>query len=77
MEPIIQQPDSSTVPPPAPTPQQSDIEQSTVDEGQDVVEDRGEIRKEVQEGKGEIQEIAHETGKEVQENGQRMLKKAG
>ena len=76
-KPIVQQPDPGTVPPPAPTPQQSDIEQSTVDEEQDVVEDRGEIRKEVQEGKGEIQEIAHETGKEVQENGQRMLKKAG
>jgi eukaryotic-like serine/threonine-protein kinase len=71
-EPIIQQPDSSTVPPPAPAPQQSGMEQSAVDEEQDVVEDRREIRKEVQEEKGEIQQIAHEVvGKEVQENGQR------
>jgi hypothetical protein len=75
-EPIIQQPDPSTVPPPAPLPQQSDLEQNVVDEEQDVVEDRREIRKVVQEEKGEIQERAQETGGEVQENGQRRAENA-
>jgi eukaryotic-like serine/threonine-protein kinase len=75
-EPIIQQPDPSTVPPPAPLPQQSDLEQNVVDEEQDVVEDRREIRKVVREEKGEIQERAQETGGEVQENGQRRAENA-
>ena len=75
-EPIIQQPDPSTVPPPAPLPQQSDLQQSVVDEEQDVVEDRREIRKVVQEEKGEVQRITQETGGEVQENGQRRAENA-
>jgi serine/threonine-protein kinase len=75
-EPIIQQPDPSTVPPPAPLPQQSDLQQSVVDEEQDVVEDRIEIRKVVQEEKGEVQRITQETGGEVQENGQRRAENA-
>jgi eukaryotic-like serine/threonine-protein kinase len=75
-EPIIQQPDSSTVPPPAPLPQQSNLQQSVVDEEQDVVEDRREIRNVVQEEKGEVQRIIQETGGEVQENGQRRAENA-
>jgi hypothetical protein len=75
-EPIIQQPDPSTVPPPAPLPQQSDLQQSVMDEEQDVVEDRREIRNVVQEEKGEVQRITQETGGEVQENGQRRAENA-
>ena len=75
-KPIVQQPDPGTVPPPAPLPQQSDLQQSVMDEEQDVVEDRREIRNVVQEEKGEVQRITQETGGEVQENGQRRAENA-
>jgi hypothetical protein len=52
------------------------LQQSVVDEEQDVVEDRREIRNVVQEEKGEVQRITQETGGEVQENGQRRAENA-
>ena len=74
--PNIQQPDSSTVSPPAPAPQQSDLEQSVTEEEQEVVENRSEIRKEVQEEKGKIQERVHEAGEEIQDEAQRRAENA-